>query len=226
MSKYQQRRVKAKISPYTMARELGISKEKYMEVDRGQRELEGELVDKFQDIIGRAKEIRLNRMQKMRDIYEWLDSKRALEDIKKMGYNATSLAKQLNISQPTISFLLSNKERVSDDLKEEVYDFLHNPMNKIISKPDKTIKKDDKKEEKQEVEEKQNVSEEPKEATVDGIKDVIKTIAEESKKEATESETDYKKKFIDCFENYLKLKEKNRKLERQVMLYEKLIERL
>ncbi len=135
---YKGRRNRAKLSLYTMARELGMPKEKYIEVEKRKRELPRELLDKFVAITEpqKAREINFNRKQKLRTINEWIKTE-AENKMKEMGYNQCTLAKASGIAQPNISFALAGKQ-TSDDTKEEMYDFLNNPLNKIVATEKKT----------------------------------------------------------------------------------------
>lgn len=138
---YRGKRIRKKISIYTMARELGISKEKYKEVEDGLRNLEGSFMTKYLEVLKNAEEIRLNRIQKMYDVNEWIETKQAEEDMNKMGYDTQSLAECLNVTRASIYNLIAGR-KVSDDLKEECYDFLHNIMNKQIIKETSDIYED------------------------------------------------------------------------------------
>lgn len=134
---YKSKRVRKKISIYTMAKELGISKEKYKEVEEGYRTLEGNLMDKFYEVLDNAKNINFNRIQKLNDINNWIESGQIITNMNKMGYNEQTLASKLKVTKQSIHNII-NKKKVSDDLKEEVYDFLNNNMNKIIKKETNT----------------------------------------------------------------------------------------
>lgn len=231
---YRQKRYKANLSVYTVARELGISYEKYLEVDKGERDLAGKYVDKFCEVLDRAKEINFNRKQKLRNIEEWIASGQIKEDMAKMGYSQSSLAKAIGIKQPTISSIISTPSSASDDSKERIYDFLHDSINKNI------------KTEKPKVKPVEVISAEP---TVTEItEDFIQTIEElpevekievEVPEEETEEEWEFEEEpsilrkvmEADTEEDFLdislkSLKEENERLRRQIYLYEKLIERL
>lgn len=196
---YRQRRNHANLSIYTVAKELGISYEKYMEVDRGERNLEGNMVNKFIDIIKRAKEIKFSRAIKMQEVDEYIASEQAKTDLKKMGYSQISLADELGLTQGAVCNAMKNR-KTSDDTKERIYDFLHEPLNKKIVKVVKEQELQEEVEEKQLVEEVQQ--EEVKEA-----ENIVPAMSD------NESEME-------------RLKEENSRLKRQIYLYEKMIERL
>ena len=135
---YRNKRNNSGLSQYTIARELGIDYQKYLEVDRGERPLEGELISKFLDIIKRAKEIKINRLEKMKLVDEWLDSGKGLETCKEYGYTGAELARILGFTQGCMSMALNPENNFhkssGKDVKEMIYDFLHNPINKKINK--------------------------------------------------------------------------------------------
>ena len=74
---YRQKRIASGISLYTMAKELGIGKNKYKEVEKNNLSLTGELLDKFMATIDKAKELNFNRLVKMKKVDEWLASGQA-----------------------------------------------------------------------------------------------------------------------------------------------------
>ena len=231
---YRQKRYSAGLSVYTVARELGISYEKYLEVDRGARDLEGEYVDKFCEVLDRAKEINFNRMQKLRDIEGWITSGQIKEDITKMGYTQSSLARKIGVKQATINQIVNKRGDYSDDMKERIYDFLHDSINKNIEI------------EKPKVKPVEVISAEPTvtEITEDFIQTIeelpeVESIEVEVPEEETEEELEFEEEpsilrklmEADTEEDYLdislkSLKEENERLRRQIYLYEKLIERL
>ena len=60
---YKQKRNSKRLDTYTVSKLLGIDEKTYIEVERGYRNLEGNLIDKFMDIMDNAKEIRFNNKQ-------------------------------------------------------------------------------------------------------------------------------------------------------------------
>ena len=135
---YRSKRAEKGLSQYTMARELGIDYQTYLEIDRGQRPLEGKYVDKFYDVLERAKEIKLNRLEKMKEVNAWLDSEQGLSACKEYGYSGAEIARILGITQGCMSTVINPNNKfhymAGDDTKEMVYDFLHNPMNKKLKR--------------------------------------------------------------------------------------------
>lgn len=132
---YRQKRNNARISAYTMAKELGVSKEKYLKLEKNGISLENELLDKFNYVINNAKEINLNRMARLQEINEWYKSGKGLEKLKMMGYNYNSIAYEIGQKgSGNICKIFKGKEDSPNyDLKEEVYDFLNNPLNKNLN---------------------------------------------------------------------------------------------
>ena len=195
---YKFKRNQKRISMYTMAKKLGVDVTKYKKMEQGLVALEGELLDKFHDVLDHAKEINLERSIKIRKIDEWISSGGMKKAMKDMGYNQMQLAKKLDTVQTTISKVALGKESVSDDMKEMVYDFLNNPFNKNFKEPEKKAKKEN----------------------VDSNENNEQPIVEENTKE--KDIIDLKSFDLDTD----KLLMENQKLKRQIYLYEKLIERL
>lgn len=195
---YKLKRNRAKLDTYTVSKLLGIKEKTYKEVEKGLRNLEGDKIDKFFEIIDNAKEIRLDNMQKEPIIDEWIASGKAKEDIKEMGYNEKSFAEAIDYAQPTINQILNSKRQGSFGVKCAMYDFLHDPLNKNIETK-KNVKKDTENTEKKDTENTE--------------KEVLSLVDEP---------------VINTFyTNELEqLKEENKKLRKQVERYEKLIDRL
>lgn len=128
---YKTKRLKARLSTYTVARELGIDWNTYKDVENGKITLEGEYLDNFLNIIKNAKMINFNRRQKLKDIKEFAEKGKLEELMAKRNYNRMTLAKTLNIEGLAIPNVLKGKHQ-SDDLNEYVYDFLENPLNAYI----------------------------------------------------------------------------------------------
>lgn len=142
---YRNKRTKAGISLYTMAKELGIEEKKYREVENKKKPLEGELVDRFSEIISKAKQINFDRKVRLVNINLWYKTGTARKTLEEYNYTQGELAKELGISTANASDVFCNKS-ASDDIKEKIYDFLHNPMNKKLVKEKKEIYMDVKKE--------------------------------------------------------------------------------
>lgn len=290
---YKKRRIKAGINFYTMVKELGIPEKKYKEVEEGKRNLEGNMLDKFMDIIRRKTEVNINTMIDIEKVNKWITSEDFKKDMKNYGYTQRTLAKELNLGQSTISHAVNGRKGVSDSFKLKLYDFLHNPLNKVIKNKDenkKEVKKSDDKDIKNWVI--KNLNKKLKENKISQIKlakelnvsnstishiicgnhSVSKKLAKkiydyfnkkqknddmkipkdfvnkeikidnneqenkkEDKKDQNKDEKEIKKVTININnittinllkEKLIKLEKKNEKLKRQIMLYEKLIEKL
>ena len=129
---YKQKRNNKRLDTYTVSKLLGIDEKTYIEVERGYRNLEGNLIDKFMDIMDNAKEIRFNNDQLEMDIDDWIESGQAKEDIKRMGYEQIEIAEKLNTSPSMISKTLLHPNNVQFNTKYKLYDFVKNPLNKNI----------------------------------------------------------------------------------------------
>lgn len=133
---YKSKRNRVGLSAYTVAKELGIDYRTYLEVDNGKRPLEGEYIDKFMNILNNAKEIKFNRLERMKKINEWFDSGKALERCREYGFSGASLGRELGLTQGCISMAINPDNKyhymTGDDTKEIIYDFLTNPFNKKI----------------------------------------------------------------------------------------------
>ena len=134
---YKTMRHKSKLDLYTMANLLGIDKNIYKEIEEGKKNLSGELIDKFCEIIDNAKVIKIENKQKERDIDGWLKSGQAIKDMYDMGYNYNTLSEFIGFSQPTINQIMNNKRNASFGIKNTMYEFLKEPLNKNIKEKKK-----------------------------------------------------------------------------------------
>lgn len=215
---YRGKRNRANLSIYTVARELGIDYDTYLEVDRGLRQLEGEMLDKFNSTIDNAREINFNRMEKMKIVNEKLKSGELKRKAYNMGYTIAELGRAVRMNEPVVNNIINGHDKYSEDKKEIVYDFLNNPLNKKI---DNGVKK--KESVKKPLIEQKNITE-----PVIKEEDIIEPL----KKENVGIEV--KKVEDDIIDDKLKefnldrdsLFKENQRLKRQLYLYEKLIEKL
>jgi transcriptional regulator with XRE-family HTH domain len=130
---YRNRRNLKGLSIYTIAKELGVDYNQYLEVEKGKRHLEQEYIDKFLKILTNAKEIKLNRMAKLQKIYPLFTSGEMKNKCREYGYSHKQLGKALGLTQGAISNAMTgNKKMTSDDTMERIYDFLTNPFNKKV----------------------------------------------------------------------------------------------
>lgn len=125
---YKRKRVRAGISAYTMSKELGISYEKYLKVEKKSIPLEGEYLNKYYNALKNAKEIKFNYKQRMHEIREFIKEDKLRDLMAKRGYNGLSLAKTLGYDPSVISQVLNNKY-ANDEVVEYIYDYLQNPVN-------------------------------------------------------------------------------------------------
>lgn len=197
---YRAKRNNKRISFYTMCKYLGLDKKTYQEVESGKRNLEGNLVEKYQEVIDNAASINFERNIKIAKVNEWFRSGEGLAKLKEMGYTQAGLARALNTHPATICRVFKNDPHQTNDAKEEVYDFLNNNLNKNLEEPIKRGRH------------------------AASIKELLKTSdsdEQEEKDEDTSKESVIEPKLnIDDKDEYIK------KLERQIMIYEKLIMRL
>ncbi len=174
---FKKKRVEAKLSKYVMAKELGMDKAKYEKVEKGELELPSELIDRFLNITYNAKEIIFNRHNKLAKINEWILSGQIKKDIKDMGYETSKeLAAASGMNTSDISRTINNKS-VCDDVKESIYDYLQNPLNKKTEtqKAKKTMV-----EKKEENEMEKTIVKVDSEKQIDTLKDEIKRLTEEN----------------------------------------------
>lgn len=221
--KYRYRRKKAQIKFYTMAKELGIDEKTYKEIEDGKRNLEGNMLDKFMNILKRNKEINFNDAIKANKIDKMVEDKTLMKKITVLGYTQREIAEKIGISQTTISCIITKIRPVSEEVKVKLYDFITNPLNKKLES-DKTQKEASKEEKSTES---INTKEE-KEKPLDKAKNTVKS--DDKKKETVKLDMKVK---INDFAIVKEMQEKIDKqeriiatLERRIMLYEKLIERL
>lgn len=198
---YKARRNNKRISFYTMCKRLGLDKQTYLEVEKGKKNLEGEYIEKFEDTIANAEGIRLERTMRIAKINEWIKSGECLKRLKEMGYTQASLARTLKLHPASICKTFKGDPMISDDTKEEIYDFLNNNLNKYVGEPNKKGRP---------VSNKVEVNKETTKP-IDVIKEVEEVVNKELPTEASVN---------DVRDEYIK------KLERQIMIYEKLIMKL
>ena len=130
------RRLKG-LTAYTVAKELGVDYNKYVEVEKGLRPLESQYVDKFQYILRNAGQLRLAHTQKIQKVKESIIGGSLRKQIKDWGYSHKELGEKLGLSQGAVSNVLTgNMGLTSEDTMERIYDFVHEPFNKKLQKKD------------------------------------------------------------------------------------------
>ena len=129
--KYRQVRYNHKLRAYTVAKELGVDYNKYIEVEKGERPLEQEYVEKFRKIMRDANTIRMNASISIgKAKTELADGtlKKLMED---MGYNQITLAKTMGLRTFHMNAIFCGRSK-NEDTIERMYDFLHEPFNRKI----------------------------------------------------------------------------------------------
>lgn len=126
--KYKAKRFRAGLSTYTVAKELGVDWNKYLDVERGKVALEGEYINKFQNVLKNAKMIKFNRRQRLEDIKNFIKDGKLSDLMAKRGYNGMSLARAMGLDANVIKEVMDGTNQ-SDDTNEYVYDFLQDPFN-------------------------------------------------------------------------------------------------
>lgn len=132
------------LGAYTIAKELGIDYKKYLDVEKGLLKLDAEKLEKFNEILTRATELKFENIEKMKKIDEDVKSGKLKEIMKAKGYTTRSLAQICGCAQPTICNVI-NYSRGSKSIKECVYDFLNDPLNDLTKEKSKSAKKYEKK---------------------------------------------------------------------------------
>ena len=131
MNIYEKRRVEKGLSKYTVAKEMGLTLDQYRNIERGLVNLESEYLDKFNDVMNRATEIKINRMDKINNIKIMIKSGELKHRLRTQGYSMSGLAKKLDMGATTVNYVFLLK-KVSDDAIEQVYDYIMNPANKNL----------------------------------------------------------------------------------------------
>ena len=137
---FKKKRLAAGISKYTMMKELGVDKNKYDKIESGKLQLSGNLLDKFMEVIKNSREINFNRQVKLEKINQWIQSGEIKTAIEDYGYNQITLGAELGIGNSLINKIV-NGLAGTDDNKEMIYDFLHNPLNKNTEPIKKVVRK-------------------------------------------------------------------------------------
>lgn len=154
MGSYMSKRRKSGLSILDVASELNIPYNKYLEIERGEVKMPKNLIDKFNELINRGKNInQLNRTQKEIEINNWFnDMTTKIDD--KGTYKLNELMKEFNIDKQsdlakllgiTPSYLCSALNKTpnacNQKIRNRLYDFFHNELNiqpikkKEINKP-------------------------------------------------------------------------------------------
>ncbi len=140
MNFYKNRRYNSGLSRGDVAHELGISYKKYEDIERGKVKMPNNLINKFNEIITRGKNVnKLTSTQRDVEINEWFNDIRASHNgvpkIKDLmnEYNIATykqLSNLLGISLTYLSTTLNaSNNNVGQNMKARLFDFFHNELN-------------------------------------------------------------------------------------------------
>lgn len=218
-----------------IAKDIGVEEIKIKELKQGKREIGGETMERVLNSIEKTKESKLEKQIRKAHIFEWYQNTDITALREKFGYKTQkSLAKELGIAQGTLCELETKKKVAFCGSMQKVYDFFQNDFNKNIEEEVETIEFDEEVSQPEEVV-MAVVEEEPveeyeafEEKVKDGSVDIppYSFSARNTDNRIVDDSNDYREKIKVLEERCSMLERDNYKLERQVMLYEKLIERL
>ena len=137
MNYFRKKRQEKGIKSSDMARMLGIDYNKYIEIDRGDRKMPTNLIDKFNEIISRGKnEIKLETLNNEKEINDWFEKMSANNGRKlreKMYefniYQYKDLAELLGCKPCTISGYITKGKEASYNFKSKLYTFFQDELN-------------------------------------------------------------------------------------------------
>ena len=134
---YKNKRNKVGLSQSDMARELGIPCVKYEQIERGEIKMPKRLIDKFNEIISRGNNIHsLEKLEHEREVNEYIDwlSKNDHLKLEMDRFNISTrneLGELLGYKGGSIiSKLFSGKFADAYDLKNKIYLFFHDGLNR------------------------------------------------------------------------------------------------
>jgi transcriptional regulator with XRE-family HTH domain len=222
-----------------IAKDIGVEETKIKELKQGKREIGGNTMGKVLTSIEKTKESKLQKKIRQEEILDWYKRTDLAQLRQQFGFKKQKqLAKEIGMSPSTLCQLeLKTKTSYSKSM-EMLYDFYKDDFNKNIKEEDeqketveqeKLAEKEETKEEEIKIEEKGTPVEEEKEEKV-GEKETRKDSSKEKEEEFNPkdlSEEDCED--ISILVLTLTIERQNKeieKLERQIKLYEKLIEKL
>lgn len=138
---WNEKRCKSGLNRSDVAKMLGVSYERYILIEKGLVKMPSNLIDKFNAIINKGKnENKLNKLEndkKVNDYIDWLlsnDSNGNNNLSNKMSEFNISTQKELGIllgyaDGTCISQLKQNKDNVTYDFKNRIYDFFNDELN-------------------------------------------------------------------------------------------------
>lgn len=134
MTIWQKMRYKMGLSANDMANKLNIDENKYLEIERGERELPKEHINKF---LGIRNEQNMNEKEieiYMVEVNNWLKEVNWVELEKEFGFASHNEArKAIGIAFSTYGLLRTDYEQVADKTRRKVYRFYHDELNKNIN---------------------------------------------------------------------------------------------
>ena len=228
-----------------IAKDIGVEEIKIKELKQGKREIGGETMEKVLNSIEKTKESKIEKQIRKAKIFEWYQNTDITALRESFGFKTQkSLAKELGIAQGTLCELETKKKVAFCGSMQKVYDFFQNDFNKKIKSDSLPInvwehngqtfitEKDE--EEVETIEFDEEVSQ-PEEVVMSVVEEEPveehETFEEQYVKAVSESwneiGVDHEKNEIQRLEKTcIELTQKIDQLQRQIMLYEKLIERL
>lgn len=134
MTIWQKMRYKMGLSANDMANKLNIDENKYLEIERGERELPKEHINKF---LGIRNEQNMNEKEMeiyMVEVNKWLKEVNWVELEKEFGFASHNDArKAIGIAFSTYALIRTDYEQVADKTRRKVYRFYHDELNKNIN---------------------------------------------------------------------------------------------
>lgn len=122
---YRIKRYKTNLTPYTVSKRIGMEFNEYMKVERGDKDLRGEQLTKFLEVIENHVQIENERTAKMFKIVKMFKDGIIKEIAELKQISRTKMANDLKLSQGHISnALVNNGTAVSEDTYERIYDYL------------------------------------------------------------------------------------------------------
>ena len=215
-----------------ITKDIGVEETKIKELKQGKREIGGETMERVLNSIEKTKESKLEKQIRKAHIFEWYQNTDLTALREKFGYKTQkSLAKELGIAQGTLCELETKKKVAFCGSMQKVYDFFQNDFNKNIEEEELATEEVSQPEEvvmavveEEPVEEYEVFEEEAKDGSV--VMPPYSFSARNTDNIIVDDSNDYREKIKVLEERCSMLERDNYKLERQVMLYEKLIERL
>lgn len=143
MTIWQKMRYKMGLSANDMATKLNIDEEKYLEIERGERELPKEHINRF---LGIRNEQNMNEKEMeiyMIEVNDWLKNVNWDEIEKEFGFTSHNDArKAIGIAFSTYALVRTDVEQVADKTRRKVYRFYHDELNKNVNKSQKQKQKE------------------------------------------------------------------------------------